>query len=82
LPTVSKLVSEGLATENEASDAWGHRLILSTDAGGKLIAPGRDGIEGTTDDFVMYLGGGAALIPPPMSQADAAILAQEGKEQP
>lgn len=81
LPTVKKLIASGEISEAEATDAWGHRFILSNDAGGMLIAPGRDGIEGTHDDFAMYLNGNAARIPPPLSQSDAAIIAQSQEKE-
>ncbi|MGC8840952.1 MAG: serine/threonine protein kinase [Candidatus Sumerlaeaceae bacterium] len=80
-PTVKKLVADGVAEEQEVTDSWGNRFVLSNDSGGLLIAPGRDGIEGTHDDFVMYFNGAPPRIPAPLSQSDAAIIAQSREKE-
>lgn len=77
IPTVRQLLLRGEADENEVSDAWGNRFIISTENGGKIIAPGRDGTEGTSDDFVMSLSGAAPRIPAPLSQSDAALILEQ-----
>jgi serine/threonine protein kinase len=77
LPTVRELVRTGIVQEADATDGWGHPLVISSEEGGKILAAGRDGIERTSDDFVLPLMGGPRIIPPPLSQSDAAILAQE-----
>jgi hypothetical protein len=77
LPTVRQLLAKGEAQEEDVTDAWGHRFIVSSEGGGKIISVGRDGIEDTSDDFVMSLMGQPPRIPPPLSQSDAAIFAQQ-----
>lgn len=81
LPTARELVRAGVIQEADAVDGWGHPLLITSEEGGKIVATGRDGIERTSDDFVLPLMGGTRIIPPPLSQSDAAILAQEREGQ-
>ncbi|MCX7625809.1 MAG: serine/threonine protein kinase [Candidatus Sumerlaeaceae bacterium] len=81
IPTVRQLVGRGEAKEEDVSDAWGNRLIISTENGGKIIAAGRDGTEGTSDDFVLSLSGAAPRVPPPLTQSDAALILEQKRNQ-
>ena len=82
LPTVRDLLAEKRIKEEDARDGWGNRFVISSEEGGKLIAPGRDGQEGTADDFVFYVRGGSPRIPAPLSQSDASILVQKEEKTP
>ncbi len=78
VPTVRDLERAGAVTEEEVVDAWGNRFLITNQEGGKVIGVGRDGIEGTADDFAMYLSGASARIPAPLSPSDVAITREGG----
>jgi hypothetical protein len=76
IPTVRQLRKSNAVTVEESRDAWGTPLITSTERGGVVISLGRDGREGTDDDFVLSLTGAALKIPSQISLSDAAIQKQ------
>lgn len=51
-------------TEEQTQNAWGNDFYI-TDSTGKaiLITPGRDGHDGTDDDFRLSLDGSVRVIP-------------------
>lgn len=79
IPTIRQMLAAKEVSEEEVTDGWGHRFLLSSENDGKLVACGRDGVEGTADDFIYYLRGGAPQIPVPLSPSDASIQLQQGE---
>lgn len=63
LPTIKDLRRLGLATEEETRDGWGNDLIITTAGGGLVKSLGRDGIEGTGDDFIFSASGTPHQVP-------------------
>ncbi len=68
-PTVGELRSRNVLTREETQDAWGNDFFI-TDSTGKatLVAPGRDGLENTADDFRLSLDGSEQQIPEPLDE--------------
>jgi hypothetical protein len=71
-PTIRELRSMKVVTREETQDAWGNNFVVNASTG-TLFAPGRDGIEGTEDDFEFYRGGRPPRIPEPLDADSLAI---------
>jgi serine/threonine-protein kinase len=63
LPTIKDLRRLGLATEEETRDGWGNDLIIISGGDGVVKSVGRDGIEGTGDDFIFTASGTPQQVP-------------------
>lgn len=67
IPTIAQLRDNQVFTVEQTQDAWGNNFVITDSGGGAvLIAAGRDGQEGTEDDFLFSLDGSRAEIPKPL----------------
>lgn len=66
--TIAQLRTAGIFTGDQTRDAWGNDFFITDSGGmGTLVAPGRDGLENTGDDFRLSLDGSEQIIPPALS---------------
>lgn len=70
VPRIVDLRAEKMVSVDESQDGWGNDFIITSAKSGRLIAPGRDGVEGTEDDFVYTLDGRALQVPQPKSPTE------------
>jgi hypothetical protein len=54
-PRVSELVTAGIATDDQITDAWGRQLIYDA-VNDEVVSKGQDGSRYTSDDFVYDIG--------------------------
>ena len=77
--TVRDLRAKNVLTTEETKDEWGNDFLISSANGGQLVAPGRDGQEGTRDDFRYTLTGIVIAAPQPISYDDAVLILDKEK---
>lgn len=71
LITIAQLREKGAFTAEETRDAWDNDFFITdSGGGGLLVAPGRDGRDGTDDDFRMSLDGSTQVIPKAIETKD------------
>lgn len=62
--TIAELRTARIFTVAQTKDAWGNDFFITDSGGGNtLVAPGRDGVENTADDFRLSLDGSEQVIP-------------------
>lgn len=68
-PRITALRDNQVFNVKQTQDAWGNDFYI-TDSAGKamLVAPGRDGYDGTEDDFRLSLDGSVQVIPRPLQR--------------
>lgn len=69
IPRIVDLRSKNVLSIDDTRDGWGNDFSVNRGTG-QLIAPGRDGLENTPDDFVMSLSGTMIKRPQPLTAAD------------
>lgn len=57
IPRIVEMRSKGAISVLESRDGWGNDFVVSSANNGTISVAGRDGVEGTEDDFVMTLDG-------------------------
>ena len=78
VPKISELRRQGVLTESETRDGWGHDLVITSARGGVLISAGRDGEENTKDDFVYSINGSPIQVPAALTMDDFAVAKPNG----
>lgn len=82
IPTIRSLRSNNTFTQKDSQDAWGHDFYITDGSGHSVLrSDGRDGIEGTADDFRFAVDGREKVIPPLLTEdeADALLKTNEQK---